>query len=155
MSKKRVLVAGTFDIIHPGHIYLFKKAKEMGEVIAVVARDSSVERFKGRPPIIPETQRLEVVSSIKYVDKAVLGYEGGDILKIVEEIKPDIILLGPDQIFKEDEIKKDLEKRGLKIEIKRAEHYIECPLCSTSKIIKRVIELYKDNQLKISSMRSQ
>jgi FAD synthetase len=154
MKKKRVLVAGTFDIIHPGHIYLFKKASELGEVIVVVARDSSVERFKGRPPVIPEKQRLEVVSSIKYVNKAVLGYEGGDILKIVEEIKPDIILLGPDQPFKEDDIKKDLEKRGLKIEIKRVEQYIECSLCSTSKIIKRVIELYKNNQIKIASPHS-
>lgn len=152
MKRKKVLVAGTFDIIHPGHIYLFKKASELGDVIVVVARDTSVKRFKGRPPIIPEQQRLEVVSSIKYVNKAVLGHETTDILKIVEEIKPDIILLGPDQNFKEEEISKELEKRGLKIEVRRVEQYIDCQLCSTTKIIKRVVELYKDNQIKIPSI---
>ena len=151
MKRKKVLVAGTFDIIHPGHIYLFKKASELGDVIVIVARDNSVKRFKGRSPIIPEHQRLAVVSSIKYVKKAVLGHDDPDILKIVEEIKPDIILLGPDQNFKEEDIVKELEKRGLKVEVKRAEEYIECSFCSTSKIIKRVIELYKDNQIKIPS----
>ncbi|MEM3833251.1 MAG: adenylyltransferase/cytidyltransferase family protein [Thermoprotei archaeon] len=149
MKRKKVLVAGTFDIIHPGHLYLFKKANELGDVIVIVARDNSVKRFKGRPPVIPEQQRLEVVSSIKYVKKAILGHDDPDILKIVEEIKPDIILLGPDQNFKEEDITKELERRGLRVEVRRAEQYIGCSFCSTSKIIRRVIELYKDNQIKI------
>lgn len=141
---KRVLVAGTFEIIHPGHIYLFQKAKELGKVIVVVARDKNVERFKGRRPIIPESQRLEVVKNLKPVDEAVLGYEGPDILKIVEDLKPDIILLGPDQSFSERKIRNELKSRGLNINVIRLSDKRKCPLCSTSAIIEKIVKVYRE-----------
>ncbi|MCS7140454.1 MAG: FAD synthase [Candidatus Nezhaarchaeota archaeon] len=144
-KSKKVMVAGVFDIIHPGHIHLISKASELGNVVVVVARDSTVERIKGRKPIVPEEQRLEVVKNIKYVSSAVLGHEGEDMLKIVEEIKPDIILLGPDQNFNEEKLKRDLEARGLKIEVLRLhEPYRAHKLCSTSKIIKEIITRSKE-----------
>lgn len=90
----RVMIFGTFDIIHLGHIKMIKKAKEIagkdGELIAVVARNENVIRFKGHPPIFDENERLEIISAIKYVDRAILGHEK-DIFKIIEEYKPDII----------------------------------------------------------------
>lgn len=139
-KRKRVMVAGVFDIIHPGHIYLISKAAELGDVIVVVARDSTVEKLKGRRPVIPEGQRLEVVRNIKGVKEAVLGNEGRDMLKIVEELKPDIILLGPNQDFDEDKLKKDLKFRGLNVEVMRLkEIYEPYKLCSTSKIIKEIL----------------
>jgi len=117
MSKreKRVVVAGTFDIIHPGHIHLIKEATKLGKVIVIVARDSTVRRIKGREPIIPERQRLEVVKNIKGVFKARLGNEDKDLLKVVEEEKPDIILLGPNQNFNEKEIEEELKKLELEV----------------------------------------
>ncbi|MDH5816033.1 MAG: cytidylyltransferase family protein [Candidatus Nezhaarchaeota archaeon] len=139
-KRKRVMVAGVFDIIHPGHIYLISKAAELGDVVVVVARDSTVERLKGRRPVVPEDQRLEVVKNIKGVSEAVLGNEGEDMLKIVEELKPDVILLGPDQNFDEEKLRKDLELRGLKVEVLRLrEIYEPYKLCSTSKIIKEIL----------------
>lgn len=139
-KRKRIMVAGVFDIIHPGHIYLISKAAELGDVLVIVARDSTVERLKGRKPVIPEDQRLEVVKNIKGVREAVLGNEGEDILKIVEELKPDIILLGPNQNFNEEKLKKDLKIRGLKVEVMRLkEIYEPYKLCSTSKIIKEIL----------------
>lgn len=139
-KKKRVMVAGVFDIIHPGHIYLISRAAELGDVIVVVARDSTVERLKGRRPIIPEDQRLEVVKSIKGVKEAFLGNEGEDMLRIVEELKPDIILLGPNQDFNEDKLRRDLESKGLKVEVMRLkEIYEPYRLCSTSKIIREIL----------------
>ena len=144
MTRKKVMVAGVFDIVHPGHIYLISKAAELGDVIVVVARDSTVERLKGRKPIVPEDQRLAVIKGIKGVKEAVLGHEGNDMLKIVEEIKPDIILLGPDQNFKEEDLKKQLETRGLKVEILRLkEPYKAHRLCSSSSIIREIL-LRKD-----------
>lgn len=138
--KKRVMVAGVFDIVHPGHIYLISKAAELGDVIVVVARDSTVERLKGRRPVVPEDQRLEVVKNIKGVKEAFLGNEGEDMLKIVEELKPDIILLGPNQNFDENKLRRDLELRGLKVEVMRLkEIYEPYRLCSTSKIIREIL----------------
>ena len=59
------------DLIHIGHINLFKKAKSLGDKLIVgVITDDGVAKYK-RKPIIPFEQRLNVISSIKYVDKAI------------------------------------------------------------------------------------
>jgi len=145
MSKreKRVLVAGTFDIIHPGHIHLIKEATKLGKVIVIVARDSTVRRIKGREPIIPERQRLEVVKNIKGVFKARLGNEDRDLLKVVEEEEPDIILLGPNQNFNEKEIEEELKRRGINVKVLRLEDELkDFPLHSTTKIVKRILEIF-------------
>ncbi|RLF12427.1 MAG: FAD synthase [Thermoprotei archaeon] len=136
---KKVMVAGVFDLIHPGHLYLLWKAKEMGTVVVVVARDSTVERVKGRKPIVPEDQRLEVVSNLKPVDQAVLGHEG-DLLRVVEEVKPDVILLGPNQPFNEEWLEEELNRRGLNVEVVRLkEAYRGCRFYSSSQIIEEVL----------------
>ena len=148
-KEKKVLIAGTFDIIHPGHIYLINEAKKLGKVIVIVARDSTVKRIKNKVPVIPEEQRLEVIRNIKGVYKARLGNEGSDLLKVVEEEKPDIILLGPNQNFDEKAIEQELKRRGLQVKVKRLkEKNNNYQLCSTSKIIKRIIQLYKEGLLK-------
>ena len=147
-KRKKVLVAGTFDIIHPGHIYFINEAKKLGDVVVIVARDSTVKKIKGRDVVVPELQRLEVIRNIKGVKEAYLGHEGGDFLKIVEEIKPDLILLGPNQPFDDKKMKKELEGRGLKIDvIKLKRVYDKYPLCSTRKILKKVVEVMKDAKL--------
>lgn len=140
-KSKRVMVSGTFEIIHPGHLYLFKEASKLGKVYVVVARDENVRRFKKREPIVDEKQRLEVVKSIKYVHKAILGNPGENIFEIVKKIKPDIILLGPDQNVDEKKLKEFLDANRIKAEIKRLPKRIEKGLYDTSKIIKRIQEL--------------
>ncbi len=113
---KKVMAFGTFTIIHPGHIHYLEKARSMGDyLIVVVARDSTVNRMKGKSPI-DENQRLEVVSALKPVDEAVLGYED-DMFRIVIEKSPDLIVLGPDQPFDPGRISRELEKRGWKGEV--------------------------------------
>ena len=109
----RVLVAGSFDILHTGHIFLFQEAAKRGEVMVVVARDSSIIKIKGNPPILPEAQRLEIVQAIKYVSLAVLGNEGEDFLAKPLSLNPDLILLGPTQKISENRLVEELEKRGV------------------------------------------
>lgn len=109
---RRVLVAGTFDVLHPGHLYLLSKAYELGLPYVVVSRDANVLRNKGRPPVMSEQDRLTVVSSLKPVYKAVLG-DLEDYLKPLVEIRPDVVLLGPDQPVDEDHLAKELERRGV------------------------------------------
>jgi FAD synthetase len=142
--KKKVLIAGTFDIIHPGHLFLINEAAKLGEVHVVVATDRNAERFKGKAPIIPEQQRLDVVKGIKNVKDATLGKSDNDTLKTVEEINPDIILLGPDQKYDIETLKNGLKKKGLNhIEVKRLEtYYDKYKLNSSSKIKNAIIERY-------------
>ncbi len=141
LSRPKVLVAGTFDLLHPGHVHLLREAWKRGRVHVIVARDSTVEKLKGRKPVVPEEQRLEVVRSVRYVTRARLG-DTQDILKPVVEEKPDVILLGPDQWPDEEKLAAMLEERGVKARIERLERRLECPLCSSTRIAcraKRVV----------------
>jgi FAD synthetase len=122
----KIATFGVFDIIHSGHIKLLKRCKNLSknaELIVVLARDSTVLKDKGRKPLIPEEQRRYIVESLNPVDKVILGNEGSDKLKIVEKIKPDIIVLGYDQGWDEKELEKELENRGLKIKVFRLKKY--------------------------------
>ncbi len=144
-QRKTVLIGGTFDIIHGGHIYLMEKASKFGDLIVVVARDENVKKIKGHPPIIPEEQRLAVVKSIRYVKKAILGNPGPDLLKIVEEVNPDYIILGPDQNLSESELHNRIKNLGLKAKIIRIPEYMDkYDLCRTSKIIDKILREYKN-----------
>ncbi|MEZ0393857.1 MAG: DUF357 domain-containing protein [Desulfurococcaceae archaeon] len=142
LARPKVMVAGSFEILHPGHIYLLRKAWEIGNVHVVVSRDANFARFKGREPAIPERQRLEVVSSVKYVGSARLGDEV-DLLRPVEELRPDVIVLGPDQWTSPSELEEALGRRGLGgVKVLRLENKLEGQYYSTSKIIKRIAEMF-------------
>jgi FAD synthetase len=120
----RVLVFGTFDILHPGHEYFLKQAKKQGgELVVVVARDSTVKQVKGEQPHHDENFRLSNIQNLDYVDKAMLGNKTNDKYKIVEEIKPDLICLGYDQKAFVDDLEKELKKRGLSASIMRIDAY--------------------------------
>ncbi|MHA1886341.1 MAG: adenylyltransferase/cytidyltransferase family protein [Promethearchaeota archaeon] len=146
-TKKRVLIAGTFDLIHAGHIFLINEAAKLGNVFVVVATDKNREMFSGERPIIPQEQRLEVIKSIKNVKDARIGRNDNDTLKTVQDINPDIILLGPDQRYSIEILKKELNKRGLSaIKIKRLESYYDkYELHSSSLIKKKIIDRFKEN----------
>ena len=143
---KKVLIAGTFDIIHPGHLYLINEAAKLGDVYVIVATDMNRKIYSGEIPIIPENQRLEVITSIKNVKEARLGRSDNDTLKTVEEINPDVILLGPDQKYDLETLKRELKIRGLSnIMVKRLDTYYEkYALHSSSLIKKKIIESYKN-----------
>ncbi|MEW6069921.1 MAG: adenylyltransferase/cytidyltransferase family protein [Candidatus Thermoplasmatota archaeon] len=134
----RVMASGVFDILHPGHIYYLEEAKKLGdELVVVVARDSTVRKCK-HEPITNEKMRLAMVSALKPVDKAVLGYEG-DVYRIVQELKPDIIALGYDQAWDEEKIRADLEKLGVKVKVVRLPEFAG-DLSGTRRIIRKIID---------------
>ena len=140
-----MLIAGTFDLLHPGHIYLINEAAKMGDVYVIVATDKNRKLYSGESPIIPENQRLEVMISVKNVKEARLGRSDNDTLKTVEEISPDIILLGPDQKYDQETLKQGLKEKGLNnIIVKRLDtYYDKYELHSSSLIKKKIIEQYK------------
>ena len=71
-----VMAFGSFDVLHPGHIYYLKESKRLGDkLVVVVAKDSTIKKIKGQEPKYTEKQRLEHVRDLPMVDKAVLGYE--------------------------------------------------------------------------------
>jgi FAD synthetase len=137
----RILATGTFDLLHPGHIYFLTQARVLGdELFVIVARDSNVTH---KPkPIVPEEQRLEMVSALEIVDKALLGSEK-DMFEPLKQIKPDIIALGYDQRFDAEILEKELIKRELPAKVIRVPFSKDCPLCSTGAIIKEILKRYR------------
>ncbi|MBS3096690.1 FAD synthase [Candidatus Woesearchaeota archaeon] len=122
---KKVMCAGTFDIIHPGHLYYLSEAKKHGDkLVVVVARDNTSEKFKGKKPVHSERERLEAVKMLNIVNEAVLGGKG-NIFDIIEKIKPDVICLGYDQTLQKQELEDELKKRGIKAEVVRADPYMQ------------------------------
>ncbi|AIY89450.1 adenylyltransferase/cytidyltransferase family protein [Geoglobus acetivorans] len=136
---KKVVATGTFDIIHPGHIRFLEEARKLGDyLVVIVARERNV---KHKPkPIIPEEQRVRVVEALKPVDMAILGDEE-DIFKPIEELRPDVIALGHDQHFNEAWLRDELKKRGINAEVVRIPIREECELCSTAKIVERILKI--------------
>lgn len=136
------MATGTFDLIHPGHGYYLEESKKLGgedaRLVVVVARESTV-RARKRVPIVPEKQRLEVVRMLKPVDEAVLGSET-DMFSTVQEIKPDIITIGPDQKFDLNWLRGELEERDIEAEVVKINGYHQSSLDSSCKIIKKIKE---------------
>lgn len=139
----KVMATGTFDLLHMGHVYYLKEAKKLGsKLVVVVATDSTVRKLK-HEPINPEGIRLNLIKELRIVDEAYLGHED-DIYKIVQEIKPDIIALGYDQIHDKDKIKSELKKREIYVKVVRLSEYKEgSDLEGTRKIISKIISAYE------------
>ena len=141
----RVVATGVFDLIHLGHVHFLEEAKKLGdELVVIVATDATVRKHK-HVPITPQEMRVKLVSALKPVDRAVLGHEG-DPYEIIEELKPDIIVIGYDQPYEPERLSADLRERGLDVKVVRLGHY-DADLNGTRKIIKRIEKRLAKNEL--------
>lgn len=132
------MATGVFDLLHPGHLYFLREARKLGdELWVVVARDSTARKFK-HEPIMSEKSRLEMVESLKPVDRAVLGHEG-NIYDILSEIRPDVVAIGFDQEHNEERILEECRNRGLATRVVRLPKF-EGDLDGTRKIVRKVAE---------------
>jgi FAD synthetase len=137
---RKVLATGTFDILHPGHVhYLRESAAEGDELVVIVARESMVDHKN--PPVLPEDQRREMVEALDVVDEAVLGSEDS-IFEPLRDIRPDVITLGHDQHYDEDDLRDELRSRGFDADVVRVSGREESgdEILSTSRIVERVVE---------------
>ena len=94
---KTILTVGVFDMLHIGHILLFKKAKELGDRLVVAVQDSDVIlKYKPNTQMVYSTEeRCYMVSTIRYVDEVVI-YKDVDI--DIRNIDFDVFAKGPDQV---------------------------------------------------------
>jgi FAD synthetase len=143
-KQKVVLASGVFDLLHLGHVRFLEDAKRAGgknaKLIVIIARDSTVEKAKGRKPIMSEDQRCALVESLKVVDEAVLGFEDMDIGEVIEEVEPDVIALGYDQADLENEVKTYIALHRLPVEVVRIGKFGENSLDSSSKIKQQILD---------------
>jgi len=111
---KKVLIFGTFDLLHEGHKFFLKEAEKYGKVTIMVAPGETVYKFKKRHPIYSQSQRIEALRSLGYEALAESPDPWQDVLKE----KPDIIVLGYDQNW-EEQVKRKAKSEKLKIKVVR------------------------------------
>ncbi|HQA80453.1 MAG TPA: FAD synthase [Methanoregulaceae archaeon] len=139
---KRVVATGTFDLLHPGHLYYLEESRRLGdELYVIIARDANV-RHKPKP-VIPEDQRMKMVGALKPVDHAVLG-DLHDMFRPIREIQPAVITIGFNQHFDEARLVADLRARGINSEVVRIGQYPGDACSSTSRIIRKVLKQYRE-----------
>jgi FAD synthetase len=102
-----VLTGGKFNRIHPGHIWLLKKAKSLGKLVVVIANDKN----NNRPYAVPAKQRKKQIELLGIADEVVIG-NVKDFHKAAMKIDPSVIVLGYDQ-----KMPIELEKLGKKVRI--------------------------------------
>jgi FAD synthetase len=133
----RVVATGTFDILHPGHIYYLEESGKLGdELFVIVARDANV-RHKARP-VVPEEQRRCMVEALRVVDHAVLG-DPNDMFRPIREIGPDVITIGFNQHFDTEVLVRQLAEQSLDVRVVRIDRYPEGILCSSRLIVKEIL----------------
>ncbi len=138
MTGHRIVATGTFDILHPGHLYYLEESRKLGdELWVIVARDSNV-KHKPRP-VIPEEHRLAMVAALKPVDHAILG-DKTDMFRPIEEIRPEIITIGFNQMFNEAKLEEQLRDRTITARIVRISKYDDGELCSSRLVVKRILD---------------
>ena len=119
------MVFGTFDIVHPGHINMFKQAKDLGDKLTVVvARDANVKKLKGRAPIHGYKKRIKNIVKLNIANEVIAG-SNKDILKCIKSKKPDIIALGYDQKYFINELEAYIKHKKQNIKIIRLKPYKE------------------------------
>lgn len=93
---KRVLVGGSFNLLHQGHIYFLNRARALGDyLVVVIATDKTVLK-KGKPLLFSAEKRKRLVEKLGIADRVRIGSDS-DFFRVVQEEKPDIIALGYDQ----------------------------------------------------------
>lgn len=142
-NEKKVIIStsGCFDILHAGHIMYLEEAKARGDYLVLLLNsDASVRSLKGlERPIVPQEERAQVVAGLQSVDYVCI-FEDTTPCRMIERIKPNIVVKGGDYQGKHIPEMDVVSKYGGKVE------YVSIKDgCSSTNIIERVKHLIGRN----------
>jgi glycerol-3-phosphate cytidylyltransferase len=90
-------LAGSFDVIHPGYIHMFKESKSQCDYLIVGLHiDPTIERPEKIQPILSYEDRREILLSIRYIDEVIPYALESDLIQLMKDINPSIRFLGDD-----------------------------------------------------------
>lgn len=145
-GRKVVFTNGCFDLIHSGHVHVFKEAKKLGDVLIVAVNDDrSIKAIKGASrPIFPLDERMEILDAIEHIDYLV-SFSEETPQKVISVLLPDVLVKGED--WKRDEVvgREEVEGAGGKVVLVSL-----CKGQSTSSILEK-ISLFSSSGSKKSS----
>lgn len=120
---KTVMIFGTFDILHTGHLDMFRQAREYGDrLVAVVSRDKTTLDVKGNAPFHSHEERKLILSELRSIDEVLSG-NTQDVYEVISDVRPDVIALGYDQKVFVDMLADKITEFGLETEIVRLSPY--------------------------------
>ena len=99
MKKNQIIgvIAGAFDAIHPGYIYLFNECKQhCDHFLLLLHEDPSIERSEKMKPILSIEERKLILSSLRQIDEIITYKTESDLLRILKDRKIDIRFQGDD-----------------------------------------------------------
>lgn len=110
LGYRVVLTSGSFDLIHLGHVKYLARAKQFGDVLAVgVDSDAKIRRRKGEDrPMVPESERLEMLAYQRPVDLIFLKEDDEARWALIKAVQPNVLVLTADHSYSDE----DLEALG-------------------------------------------
>lgn len=131
-----VYTVGTFDLLHVGHLALLEYCRRLGETLAVgVASDEVVNLYKPNVPVIPLSQRVEMLKALRCVD-IVRSYHELEYVSACKELNVDIFVIGEDWGDKPHNLAVEAYLKAAGKQIVQVSY---SPITSSTKIKQRVI----------------
>jgi len=93
---KKVITYGTFDLLHPGHVNLLRRAKELGDYLIVAVSTDAFNKLKHKESFLPYDDRKMVVEAIRYVDEVIPEESWDQKVIDVEKLGVDVFVIGDD-----------------------------------------------------------
>ena len=136
-KKKIVFTNGCFDLLHIGHVSLFKKAKTLGDVLIVaINSDKSLAGLKGpKRPLVPQKDRTKLLAALSCIDYVVVFGEQTPY-ELLSKLKPDILVKGGDYKI-EDIVGREFVKKVYRYPLVQGK--------STTNLIKLIVRRYSKN----------
>jgi len=127
--KNRVITFGTFDVFHVGHLRILERARKLGDYLLVgVSTDELNYSKKGRNPFYNQTERMEIISAIRYVDEVFLEESLELKRHYIQTYQADVLVMGDDWAGKFDEFR----------DICKVEYLRRTPSISTTAVIEKI-----------------
>lgn len=96
-KQSKVLIFGTFDVLHPGHLSLINFAAKYGIITVALTPDVMCKKYKGTDVVHKFRERARRLQGLTYVKEVIAADSTPNSYKIIDKVKPDIIVLGHDQ----------------------------------------------------------
>lgn len=146
----RVFNCGTYDLLHPGHLFVFCQLRDLagpdGEVVVGLNTDDFVLRFKGHLPVQTYAEREKMLLAVRGIDRVVCNVGDEDARIVIEDVMPDVIAAGHDWYSEDDSrycrqmgfTKEWLDDRGIQlVYLSWMEGYSSTNLRATARAMER------------------
>lgn len=102
--NKTVMIAGTFDLLHPSHVSILNNSKELGDELIVMLSTDEFNSGKGKTAIMSYEERYFMLTNLRCVNKVVPEQSWDDKLKYISEYDVDVFVMGSDWEGKFDDL---------------------------------------------------